>query len=414
MCYNKYEGKYSCFLIWRQIQFSSVPGGRVSDYNLADQIVAILTGNFINAMAFDFFKSFKSISGKSSLGLDIGTSSIKIVELEKKGGRFELLNYGSFELMGSSSLNQQNYENQSILKLPDQEITVGIQELVKKSGFRSMGVIASIPSFSTFATVIEMPYISNENLARALPYEAKKYIPIPLDEVVVDWSIVGVTNGQDGVQGRPSSVEIFLAAVPKDETERYRNIIKNAGLKLNAIELENSALIRALLGNDLSPTVIVNIGGRSTSIIIVNRGYERVSHNYEVGGFEITKSISQSLSVSLEKAEELKKKFGLIKKDDNIISEAITPLINMMVFETQKTISNYEEAKKEKIANIILVGGLSNMPGMIGYFKEKLGRQIVLGNPLSRLIYAPELNQISDELNGVFSVGIGLAMRDVR
>ena len=345
------------------------------------------------------------------LGLDIGTSSIKMVELEKRGGRFELINYGSFELKESSSLSQQN-SGQNILKLPDQEITVGIQELVRKANFKSTNVIASIPSFSTFATVIEMPYVSNEDLARALPYEAKKYIPIPLDEVVIDWSIVGVVDNQTAVKGKPSNVEIFLAAVPKDETERYRNIIKGLGLKLGAIELENSALIRALLGNDLSPTAIINIGGRSTSIIIVNRGYERVSHNYEVGGFEITKAISQSLNVNIEKAEELKKKFGLKKSDDNIISESMISLINMMVFETQKTIFNYEESKNEKINNVILVGGLTNMPGMVDYFREKLGRQVFLGNTLSRLIHPPELHQINTELNSVFSVAIGLALRE--
>ncbi|MDP3792107.1 MAG: type IV pilus assembly protein PilM [bacterium] len=368
-------------------------------------------------MAFDFLKSFRSfgsITGKSRLGLDIGTSSIKIVELEKKGGRFELINYGSFELLGSSSLVQQNKSNQSILKLPDQEITIGIQELIKKANFKSVDVVASIPSFSTFATVIEMPYISNEDLARALPFEAKKYIPIPLNEVVLDWSIVGVVDNQSSVQSKPSNVEIFLAAVPKDETARYRNIIKNAGLKLKAIELENSALIRALLGNDLSPTAIVNIGGRSTSIIIVNRGYERVSHNYEVGGFEITKSIAQSLSVSLEKAEELKKKFGLTKGTDNIISDSMISLMNMIVFEAQKTISNYEETKNEKIANIVLVGGLANMPGFVEYFKDKLGRTVVFGNSFSRLIHQPELHPITPELNNVFSVAIGLAMREIK
>lgn len=367
-------------------------------------------------MAFDFLKSFKfkSIVGKGNLGLDVGTSSIKMVELEKRGGRFELVNYGLFELKGSSSFNQQSGLNQKAAKFPDQEISAGIQELVKRAKFGSDTVTASIPSFSTFATVIEMPYISNEDLTRALPFEAKKYIPIPLDEVVIDWSIVGVTNSQDEMSGKPSNVEIFLAAVPKNEMERYRNIIKGAGLKLNAIELENSALIRALLGNDLSPTAIVNIGGRSTSIIVVNKGYERVSHNYEVGGFEITKAISQSLNVGFDKAEELKKNFGLTKGNENIVSESVVSLINMMVFETQKTISNYEDSKNEKIANVVLVGGLANMPGMVDYFKEKLGRQVILGNPMSRLIHPKELHPITQELNGVFSVAIGLAMREAK
>ena len=118
--------------------------------------------------------------------------------------------------------------------------------------------------------------------------------------------------------------------------------MKDAGLNLKALELENTALIRALLGNDLSPTAIVNIGGRSTSIVIVNKGYERINHNYEIGGFEITKSIARSLNVSIEKAEELKRKMGMKEADENIVNEAMVSLIDMMVFETKKTINNYE------------------------------------------------------------------------
>src|SRR3989338_3364739 len=297
--------------------------------------------------------------------------------------------------------------------MPDEEIADGIKQLIKKAEIGSTDIISAIPSFSTFATVIEMPYVSNEDLARSIQFEAKKYVPIPLEEVILDWSIVGVVDGQVSKGGSPSTVEVFLAAVPKDETVRYQNIMKNSGLKLKALELENSALIRALLGNDLSPTVIVNIGGRRTSIIIVNRGYERVSHNYEVGGFEITKAIARSLNVSLERSEELKRKFGLVKSEGNIITESMISLIDMMVFETKKTIANYEETKKEKISNVVLIGGLTNMPGFGDYFTQKLGRDIVVGNPFSRVSYPEELSPIISELSSTFSVSVGLAMREV-
>ena len=367
----------------------------------------------LNQMAFSFFKSIKS---GGNIGLDIGTSSIKMVELEKKSGRFELLNYGIFELEGADSnvSNQVRAEGwQNILKMPDQDISEGIKELIKKADINSSEVVASIPSFSTFATVIEMPYVSDDDLARALPFEAKKYVPIPLDEVVLDWSIVGVIDGQSQVGAAPSMVEVFLAAVPKEETSRYQNIMKNASLHIRALELENSALIRGLLGNDLSSAVVVNIGGRSTSISIIKRGYERVSHNYEVGGFEITRAISQSLGVSLEKAEELKRKFGLKKVEESIINESTISLIDMMVFETQKTIAGYEESSKEKIANIILIGGLTNMPGFSDYFKEKLGRNVTVGNPFARVTYPVELEPIMPELQSTLAVAIGLAMRDI-
>ena len=352
------------------------------------------------------------------MGIDIGTAAIKIVELEKSGGRFALKNYGLFELKGTDVQSSGPGLDQSILKLPDQEIIWGLKELIKKGNIKSTDAIASIPSFSTFTTIIEMPYLSEQELAKALPFEARKYIPIPLNEVILDWSIIDILNqtspgGTPGSASKPATVQVFIAAVPKDETEKYRRIMKGAGLNLKALELENTALIRALLGNDLSPTAIVNIGGRSTSIVIVNKGYERVSHNYEIGGFEITKSIARSLNVSIEKAEDLKRKMGMNKADENIVNEAMVSLIDMMVFETKKTISNYEGLKAQKISRVLLVGGLTNMPSFVNYFKQKLNMEIYGANAFARIIYPESLKPVIQELANTFSIAAGLAMREV-
>lgn len=357
-------------------------------------------------MAFNLFKS------KGKLGIDIGTSSIKIVELEKDGGRFALKNYGIFEFKGSGSgPGSESNKLENILKLPDSEIVWGIKEVLSKAKIRATDVVASIPSFSTFSTVIEMPYLSKEDLAKALPFEARKYIPVPLSEVVLDWSIIDISSA--GNAGKPTSVEVFLAAVPKEETTRYQRIMQGAGLNLRALELENSALIRALLGNDISPTVIINIGGRSTSIVIVNRGYERVNYNYEVGGFEITKAVARSLNVSLEKAEELKKRLGMKEVDENVVNSAMKSLIDMMVFEARKTITNYEEHKGQKVERILLVGGLANMPNFANYFQQKLGREIFIGNALARVVYPDQLKPVAGELASTFSISVGLAMREI-
>jgi type IV pilus assembly protein PilM len=298
--------------------------------------------------------------------------------------------------------------------------------MLKKSNFKSRDTVAAIPSLSTFATVIEMPYLSEDDLAKAIPFEARKYVPIPLNEVVLDWSIIGIIEppvpmpAVPGAQPAPVSpatksptVEVFLAAVPKDETARYQRIMKDAGLNLVALELENSGLIRGLLGNDLAPTAIVNIGGRSTSIVIVNKGYERVSHNYEIGGFEITKSIARALGVGLDRAEELKRKLGLTDTPENNIKEAMQSLVDLIIFETKKTISSYEESKNQKVARIVLIGGLVNMPNFVNYFKSRLGRDVFVGNVFSRVIYPQDLTPIVQELSNSLSIATGLAMRDI-
>lgn len=363
---------------------------------------------------------FKS---KSKIGVDIGTSSIKIVELSKEAGRFKLENYGLFELESVDEAVRVSGQvpGDKPVQLSDRDLAWGISEILKRTKISTREAIASLPSFSTFATVITMPYLSEEDVAKAIPFEARKYIPLPLSEVVLDWSIISIAQEKAGLppeasqspQAKPPVVEVFLVAVPKDETVRYQTIMKNTGLNLRALELENSALIRALIGNDLSPVAIINIGGRSTSILIAEGGFERVSHNYEIGGFEITKSIARSLNVSLRRAEELKRSLGVKAGDSNVIHEAMSSLIDMMVFETKKTIHNYEDQKKTKIIKVLLVGGLANMPNFVSYFGEKLGMPVSLGNSLARVVIPPALAPLQAEINSTFAISIGLAMREI-
>lgn len=358
-------------------------------------------------MAFNLFKS----SG-AKLGVDIGTSSVKIAELVSESGRWKLQNYGLYELHGADGAAD---TARTVMDLPDEQISQAIAEVVRTAGMKGHDAVASISSSATFATVIELPYTTEEDLAKTVPLEARKYIPVPLDQVVLDWSIIGV-GGKDGgpMPAQPAAgttVEVFLAAVPKDETARYQRIMKAAGLNLVALELENSSLVRAILGNDLSPTAILNIGGRSTSIVIVSRGYERLSHNYEIGGYEMTKAVATALGISPDQAEALKHRYGLIDSPENRARAGILPLVDMMVFETRKTIESYERSRNQRISRVVVVGGLANMPGLTGYMKQKIDRDILVGNVFARLIYPTELTPLVQTLSNTFAIAIGAAMR---
>ncbi len=345
---------------------------------------------------------------KSKLGIDIGTSSIKIVELEKDGGRFKLINYGLVTTEGGS----RKFAAKNVKTTVDEEITGAIQEVSGKAKFSTKDVVGAIPSFSTFSTVIKVPFISEEELEKTIPIESRKYIPLPADEVVLDWSIINVIQGKEGETKKQPEVEVFLAAVPITETNRYKNIIKHADLNVRALELENSALIRALLGNDQSPTSIINIGGRSTSILIVDKGIERLTRNYEIGGFKLTNAISKALNVSLERAEELKRTQGL-SAGDNVIKEALTSLVDNMVMETKRTINSYQEKSGAKIDKIVVVGGLAKMPGFIDYFGKKLGIFTSIGNPFARVVYDKRLESVIEEMGSSFAVAVGLGMREL-
>ncbi|MEK7579581.1 MAG: type IV pilus assembly protein PilM [Patescibacteria group bacterium] len=335
---------------------------------------------------------------KSILGVDLGTAGIKIAELSNSGDRFDLKNYGIIDFLAKEG---------SSPKLSDDILIAGLKDLIARTRPSTKDAVASISSFLTFTTVIEMPYLSAKDLEKAIPFEARKYIPIPLSDVVLDWSIINV----GGQSNQTPNVEVFLAAVPKNEAERYKNIFTSAGLNIKALELENIAIIRALLGDDKSPLAIINLGGRSTSILVVDKGFERVSRNYELGGFEITKALAVSLGISFERAEEIKRKDGL--KGNQAFNQAISPLIDMIVFEVRKTIANYEENKMVKIGKVILIGGQSQMPGIKDYFAQKLGKDILIGDPLKRISYNKVLEETLKNAGPSLSVALGLAMRKI-
>ncbi|MEK7537229.1 MAG: type IV pilus assembly protein PilM [Patescibacteria group bacterium] len=341
---------------------------------------------------------------KSVLGVDLGTAGIKIAELSRSGDRFELKNYGLLDFSVKESAGAPL--SGAGVKISDDLLIGGLRDLLNRIKPSTKDAIASISSFLTFATVIEMPYLSAKDLEKAIPFEARKYIPIPLSEVVLDWSIINVKEFS-----QHPNVEIFLAAVPKNEAERYKNIFLSAGLNIKALELENIALSRVLIGDDNSPLAVVNFGGRSTSIIIIDKGFERVSRNYELGGFEVTKALSVSLGISFERAEELKKKEGL--KGSSPFAEAAAPLIDMIIFEAKKTIANYEESKKTKIAKIILTGGQSQMPGLKEYFGQKIGKEILISDPLKKVSFTSALEDTLRSIGPSLAVALGLAMRKI-
>jgi len=344
---------------------------------------------------------------KSVLGVDLGTAGIKIAELSRSGERFELKNYGLLDFSAKESAG---------VKIGDDLLIGGLRDLLSRIKPSTKDAVTSISSFLTFTTVIEMPYLSAKDLEKAIPFEARKYIPIPLSEVVLDWSIINVKEiSQYESSLAPKTqfpnVEVFLAAVPKNEAERYKNIFLSAGLNIRALELENIALSRALIGDDLSPLAVINLGGRSTSIVIIDKGFERVSRNYELGGFELTKVLSVSLGISFERAEELKKKEGL--KGSSSFVQAAGPLIDMIVFEAKKTIANFEESKKTKIAKVILTGGQSQMIGLKEYFGQKLGKEILIGDPLEKVSFNRVLEGALKNVASSLAVALGLAMRKI-
>lgn len=314
-----------------------------------------------------------------------------------------------------------------------------------------------------------------KDLGSAIKWEAKKFIPVPLEEMILDWKILnkkevkviknatkefqnnkaagenGLSNNQANdkdddlkdladstaaLKNIPSiskknetktlnddeiikpknsdnSYRILLTAAPKNLVARYIDIFKRAKFNLLSLETEAFALSRALLGNDLSTVMIVDIGATTADICIIEEGVPILNRGIDTGGEFITKTIMNSLNVNQDRAEQFKRDFGLSNSGNKNVPDVIQKSLNSITNEIKYVFELYEKQVNNKIDKIILTGGSAFLPNLPGYLSELLNLQVIIGDPWDRIIYPLDLKPILQEIGPRMGASIGLAMRDI-
>ena len=356
---------------------------------------------------------------RRQLGVDIGTSGIKIVELERDGSFLTLTNYG---LMDGSDFFGEMPGNSNMpagLKMSENEIASTLKQLLAVTKVKTKEAVMSIPIFSSFLTVMELPGLNIKELENAIPFEAKSYIPVPLAEVVLDWLIVSPKNIQSAVPDpavpTPQKVTVLLIAVPKEVVSKYQRIAAEAGLNLASLEAESFSLARALVGNDLGTIMLVDFGARNTNLTILDQGSIFMSHSADLSGKEITKAVSHSLNVAPTRAEELKKVSGVSATGEaKGLAQVISPFIDKLVIEMERMNNLFFKKENKKIEKIILTGGSSGLPGLAEYLSRNLGVEVLVGNPFGRIKFESALEPVlRRDLASSLAVAAGLAMREL-
>ena len=331
---------------------------------------------------------------KSKLGIDIGTSSIKIAQLKKEDKKYFLETYGIV-----------NVSSQSFSKV-DHDVIVKTGEILKillqKSGVTTKRAVASLPNNIVFISVIEMPQLSAKELQSAVEWEAKRYVPMPLEEVTLSWSVIKNGNPE-------SKLKVLITAVPTTVIDNYLKMFKQAGLEPEALEIEALALIRSLVGMRQDGFLIIDIGARNTSLNLVDKGFLQVSRNLSLGGENITSNIATSLHVSSARAEEFKKDMGLSGQDGQI-PQTIKPILDAIKNETEALLSIYE-SKGGVVQEIIFAGSGSKLPGILPYFST-IGPKVQIGDPLRFISYDQSIQANLSEVASSLSVALGLAIRE--
>lgn len=333
------------------------------------------------------------------VGIDIGSKSIKIIELAKSGTSWQLKASGAIGYKGNTP--DKMIDDKEIAALADI-----IKKLAKQVGVTSKDVNMSIPEELVFTRVIKFPYLSEEEINSAVKWEAEQYIPIPIAEAVIQHTVLERNEAQ-------SYVSVLLVAVPKTVVEKYINVVRQAGFIPVSAETELIAMARSL-----SPTggvaLLIDMGASSSDIAVIKDGNLSFSRSIPVAGDAFTRSISQSLGIAAQQAEEYKKTYGMSASQlEGKVRAALEPVFRMIVDEIKKAIHFYQSDQKgEAPTSIVITGGASNMPDIVPALTESLGVETAFGNPFAKVTLDAEVSKALAPYSSMYGVAVGLAMRE--
>jgi len=337
----------------------------------------------------------------SIIGLDIGSHTIKLIEIERRKQDTVLLAAGSLPTppKALSSVAIEDIEG----------IAVVVNKLWKDTGAKTKNVNIALPESQVFTRVIEVPELSSRELTSAIKWEAEQYIPMPLDQVTVDFTVL-----QTAKDTGTNKMEVLLVASPKTLVEKYVTILEYADLIPVAVETEIIAASRALIrsASSVRNVMIVSLGAQTTDLAIVRNGVLAFTRSISAGGEALSRAVAQSFGFEISQAEEFKKTYGLEKdKLEGKIVTAVRPIMDTILAEMKRAIAFYQEKhREEQLGVIILSGGTARVPGMVVYMAENLGIEVQLANPWFGIVRDERFHVLDNE-GPVFSVAVGLAFR---
>lgn len=346
--------------------------------------------------------SFLSRFIPKSIGLDIGTSSIKIVELSSFGKKIKLENYAQVKSadLGISSLRV--FDKKDYLLFKDKAANA-VRQAFQKMGTKPKKATFTLPDFSSFFTTFKLPEMKEKEIEQAVRFQASKYIPVPMTNLAIDWRKV-----------REDPLEVLVVAIPKKALDQYKKLTKAVGIKKHSLEPEVFSIDRAFPRQEGENYCFIDIGVQSSTISISNQKGLVSSHGLDIAGGKINKVIQNKLDVSAKEAVILKEEKGLISDTDEL-SEAIMPIAESLVGLTERTLKSFVEKRSgENIDKIILLGGSARIPGLLDYFKNRVTPKVEIANAFKNLEYPDSLEKDLQALGPTFSIAVGAALRNLK
>ncbi len=352
-------------------------------------------------------------SNDMAVGIDIGTSAAKVVQMKKDKTGISLVNYGFMplppEAMAEGSVNDQ------------QAVITALKDIISSNSKIKQGrKFASISGQNVIMRFTKLPVMSPEDLEQTVKIEAEQYVPYSIDEVSITHAVLKTVEEEEEGGGK---YKILLVVAQKELVNSYTDAIRQPFGRCEVVDVDTIAAINALENSFMQTAnnqeggevvAIIDSGARTTNISVLKSGILEFTRNIPIAGNQISKSLSDALNQDYEQAETLKITEGSIEDSGNEISEVILGTVEELASEIRRSFDYFKAQSREPmIHRIILSGGSANLKGFDTYLMNELGVDVVKGNPLEGInIAASNTEDLYNNLQQ-FTVAIGLALRGV-
>ncbi len=337
---------------------------------------------------------------KGLVGLDIGSSSVKAVELRKRGSEYELVNLALEPLRPDTVVDGAIMDAESV--------STAIEKIFSEHDIKTDRVATSVSGHSVIVKRLTVAADSDEEVANAIDYEAQQYIPFDMADVYKDYQVLGPapTGGRD----------VMLVAVKREKILHHTNVLNRAGKTATVVDIDAFAVQNAFEANYDPPpdlmAALLNIGASIMNINIVRGGAPLFTRDVSVGGNQYTDTLQKELDLSFEEAEKLKQG----EQVGNIAPDAKAPHLRsvseILLLEIQKTFDFFRQTTStEHLQHIYVAGGTAKIEGLVDLLKEEFNVPVEVMNPFRKVIPSGIERNYLEQVSPRMSVAVGLALR---
>ncbi len=336
------------------------------------------------------------------VGIDIGASSIKVVELEERDGVVTLTTYGELQLgpygdgtaIGQAIALSASVERQALV------------DILRESAVKAKHAVLAIPLSSSFVTTMSLEAGPEDDISSRVRVDARKYIPVPIGDVTLDWAEITVNSA-----GAPGTRDVLLAAIQNDALKRFLNLMQTADLPGPPTEIECFSAIRATFETERPNTAVIDIGAGVSKLYITEQGLLARMHRVPTGGIKVTERMVEERQLSFADAETLKRTVTTTDADYGWVQKLTQVTYGRTIKEFRQVIEEYQSRSGLEVTDVILTGGGATGFGLDTMIAHELGRRVSIAVPFNKVAYPAFMEDTLTVIGPIFAPALGAALR---